>query len=177
MGDSGKLRVFFALLPSHAESAVLSAWQVRLHEPCGGRKMKIDTLHTTLVFVGGIESNRLETLKWLAQQVKGESFELVFDEANYWRDKHIVYASPNSVPPQLTRLVQDLEQNLIQHHFQFDQREYKPHATLLRHAIWGDAPLPDMERAVWQVRNFVLLQSTPCAEGAHYSVLGSFKLA
>jgi 2'-5' RNA ligase len=176
MGDAGNLRVFFALLPSHAERASLAAWQIRLCEICGGRKMRVDTLHTTLVFVGGIEPNRLETLKWVAQQVKGESFDLAFDKAHYWRHKHIVYAAPNSVPPQLTRLVKDLEHNLTQHHFQFDRREYKPHVTLLRHAFWGEALLPDMERAVWQVKNFVLLHSTPGGGGAHYSELASFKL-
>jgi 2'-5' RNA ligase len=168
--------VFFALVPSHAESVALLAWQDRLYELCGGRKMKLNTLHATLVFVGGIEPDRLETLKMAAQQVKGESFDLAFDEAHYWRHNNIVYASPNSVPSQLIRLAQDLGQILIQHQFHFDQREYKPHATLLRHAIGGETSLPAMKRAVWQVKDFVLLQSTPDAEGAHYSELARFTL-
>ena len=90
--------------------------------------------------------------------------------------QHIVYAGPNIIPPQLTRLTQDLGQNLIQHQFQFDGSEYKPHVTLLRHGTWGEAPLPAMQRVVWQVNNFVLLHSAPDAEGAHYRVLASFML-
>ena len=176
MSDEGKLRVFFALMPSYAESVALSAWQARFGEVCGGRRMRVDTLHTTLVFMGNIERHLLEALKLAAQQVKARSFDLVFDAANYWPHNHIVYASPKVVPPQLTGLVHDLEHNLAYHHIQFDKRKYQPHVTLLRNAQWEETVIPAMDPTIWQVRNFVLLHSMPSANGANYKTLASFGL-
>ena len=170
------VRVFFALWPNETERTALAAWQPSLYKICGGRAMRADTLHTTLVFLGEVELRRLEALQLAAQEVDGESFELVFDTARYWGHNHIVYAAPLTVPPQLTQLVHDLEQHLIKHHFRFDKREYKPHITLLRHAQWSDLPLPEMDKVAWQVRNFALVQSAPDAEGASYQVLARFPL-
>ncbi len=169
-------RVFFALWPDGAERAALAAWQPALHKLCGGRSMRADTLHTTLVFLGDVVLHRLEALQLAAQEVDGESCDLAFDMVQYWGHNHIVLAVPHAVPPQLAQLVHILERRLIKHHFHFDKRPYKPHVTLLRHAQWSDALLPKMQRVVWQVKNFVLVQSVPDEEGADYRVLARFPL-
>ena len=169
-------RVFFALWPNEAERTALVTWQTGLHELCGGRTMRTDTLHSTLIFLGEVWLHRLEYLKLAAHEFDGKSFDLIFDSAHYWGHNHIVYAAPSIVPAQLTQLVQVLEQHLKQHHFRFDKREYKPHVTLLRNAKWKDAPLPDMNKVVWQARSFALVQSAPDAEGANYRVLAEFLL-
>jgi 2'-5' RNA ligase len=170
------VRVFFALWPDKEEGTALASWQTSLQEICGGRTMRIATLHATLVFLGDVEPHRLEALKFAAHETKGKSFDLVLDTARYWGHKHIVYAAPNIVPPQLMQLVHVLEQNLSQHHFHFDKRAYNPHVTLLRHAQWNDAPLPDMNSVVWQVGSFALVQSAPDENGANYQVLARFQL-
>ena len=120
--------------------------------------------------------HRLEALQLAAQETEGESFDLAFDVARYWGHNHIVYAAPHAVPPQLAQLVLALEQRLSKHRFHFDQRPYKPHITLLRHAQWSDAPLPEMHRVVWRIRDFALVQSAPEAEGANYQVLARISL-
>jgi 2'-5' RNA ligase len=160
-------RVFFALWPDEAERAALAAWQPALHKICGGRTMRANTLHNTLVFLGDVVLHRLEALQLAAQEVEGESFELVFDAVRYWGHNHIAYAAPGDMPPPLGQLVQNLEQRLGKHRFRFEQRAYKPHVTLLRHAQWSDAPLPEMQRVVWRVKDFVLVQSAPDEEGAN----------
>jgi len=170
------VRVFFALWPDDAERAALAAWQPALHKLCGGRSMRAATLHATLVFLGDVVLHRLEALQLAAQEVEGASFDLAFDVAHYWGHNHIVFAAPHSVPPQLAPLVQALEQRLGKHRFHFDQRPYKPHITLLRHAQWSDAPLPEMHRVVWRIRDFALVQSVPDEEGANYQVLARFHL-
>jgi len=169
-------RVFFALWPDKTERTALAAWQPGLHEICGGRSMRADTLHATLVFLGDVGLHRLEALQLAAQEVNGESFDLALDTARYWGHNHIVYAAPNTVPPQLVQLVHDLEQHLSKHNFRFDKHPYKPHITLLRHAQWSDEPLPEMRLVVWQARNFALVQSVPDEEGANYRVLARFSL-
>ncbi len=169
-------RVFFALWPDDVERAALAAWQPVLHKLCGGRSMRAGTLHATLVFLGDVVLHRLEALQLAAQEAGGASFDLAFDVAHYWGHNHIVFAAPHAVPPQLAQLVQILEQSLKKHRFHFDQRPYKPHITLLRHARWNDAPLPEMQRVVWQAKSFVLVQSASDEHGANYRVLARFPL-
>lgn len=178
MGDTtSSVRVFFALWPDAAERAALAAWQPPLRRLCGGKAMRPDTLHATLVFLGDVAACRLEALKLAAEEVRGESFELSFDSARYWGHNHIAYAAPSVAPASLLQLESDLEQRLQAHRFRFDRRPYKPHATLLRHVQWRDEPLPEMPGVVWQVRDFVLLQSSSDERGARYEVLARFPLA
>ncbi len=170
------VRVFFALWPTDAERTALATWQPTLHKVCGGRTIRADTLHTTLVFLGDVTLHRLEALQLAAQEVDGEAFELILEEARYWGHNHIVFAVPHSAPPQLAQLVLALEQQLVVHRFHFERHAYKPHVTLLRHAQWNDAPLPEMQKVVWQARDFALVQSLSDEQSTRYQVLARFPL-
>jgi len=169
-------RVFFALWPTDGERGELAAWQAPLERLCGGRAMRGETLHNTLVFIGNVELYGLEVLQLAAQEVSGEGFELCFDEARYWGHNHIVYAAPHQVPQQLLNLAHALGQRLDTHCFQFDRRDYKPHVTLLRNAHWSDTPLPAMPPVCWQITDFALVQSVPRDGLADYQVLARFPL-
>lgn len=171
-----KVRVFFALWPSSEERAALAAWQAPLRELCGGRAMRAETLHATLVFLGEVEERRLEALQLAAQEVRGHAFRLVFDVAHYWGHNHILFATACNVPPPLLQLVDKLEQSLARHRFRFEKRPYKLHLTLLRHARYSDAALPCMPCVVWNVRDFALVRSAPDENGANYQVLARFRL-
>lgn len=174
--STSPVRLFFALWPTEAERKALASWQPPLSQLCGGRVTPADALHNTLVFLGIVEQYRLEALQLAAQEVRGETFELQLDSARYWGHNHIVYAAPNRVPPQLVQLVRNLEQHLAAHHFAFDQRPYKPHITLLRHAQWKDEPLPEMPLVTWHVRDFALVQSLSSEIGVRYQALAKFAL-
>jgi 2'-5' RNA ligase len=176
MNPKKSARVFFALWPNDEERAAMAAWQAPFKELCGGRPAPEYNLHNTLVFLGNVEIERLETLQLAAQEVNGSGFQLVFDIAHYWGHNHIVYAAPDSVPVHLSQLVHTLEQSLRHHHFNFDQRAYKPHVTLLRHARWADSPLPAMPPVIWKMRDFALVQSIPEGLGVRYDVLYRFPL-
>lgn len=165
-------KVFFALWPTDVERNQLATWQDPLKRLCGGRSMRIETLHNTIVFVGHVEQSKLESLQLAAREVYAESFSVCFDEARYWGHNHITYAAPVDVPPQLTQLADALERSLVKHRFKFDQREYKPHVTLLRNARWSDAPLPAMPPVHLQASDFALVQSAD----QEYHVLEKFLL-
>ena len=154
----------------------MAVWQPPLHKLCGGKAMRPDTLHATLVFLGDVAAHRLEALKLAAEEVGGEPFELGFDSARYWGHNHIAYAAPKQVPGTLAELVRELEQHLRKHRFHFEPREFKPHITLLRHAQWSDAPLPQMDTVRWPAREFVLVQSLSDERGPRYKVLARFGL-
>lgn len=168
------LRLFFALWPSAAERVALAAWQPPLHERCGGRAMRADTLHATLVFLGDVAEHRLEALSLAAQETEFRGFSLSLTTACYWGHNHIVYAAPDVIPPQLADLADELGQNLRRHRFRIEQREYKPHITLLRNAKWSDLDLPPMPSVRWRVRGFALVQSLSDEQGARYKVLARF---
>lgn len=169
-------RVFFALWPTDAERRELAVWQTALQPLCGGRAMRSDTLHATLVFLGEVEVARLEALQLAASEVASDRFVLTLDEARYWGHNHILYAAPCVVPQQLVQLVRELELHLIRHRFVFEQHEFKPHATLLRNAHWTDNSLPAMPPVLWDVRGFVLLQSELRNGEANYRILARFSL-
>lgn len=169
-------RVFFALWPTAVERTQLAAWQAPLKHLCGGRVMRSETLHTTLVFIGAVKSHELEALQLAAQEIGANGFELCFDKARYWGHNHIVYAAPGHVPQHLAQLINALKQNLTAHHFKFDQRDYQPHVTLLRNAHWSDKPLPIMPSVTWQICDFALVQSVPRDGLADYRVLARFPL-
>jgi len=174
--DKLTVRVFFALWPKDAERPGFASWQGTLQALCGGRTMRPDTLHATLVFLGEVSTDRLEALKLAAEEVSSERFDLCFDQARYWGHNHILYAAPATVPRQLSQLVRKLEDSMRRHRFAFDQREYQPHVTLLRNARWRDVPLPDMPPVNWNMVDFVLLQSDHQSGGVNYRVLARFPL-
>jgi 2'-5' RNA ligase len=174
--DNPKAKVFFALWPDIAERDRLAAWQKPLQRLCGGRAMRSDMLHNTLVFIGNVEQAKLEALQLAAQEVSGQGFELCFDAAHYWKHNHIVYAAPGEVPQQLAQLVDALAQHLSVHGFNFDQRKYQPHVTLLRNARWTGEALPKMRPVCWQVGDFALVQSAQLQGEPHYRVLARFPL-
>lgn len=136
--------------------------------------MRADTLHATLVFLGDVAEHRLEALYLAAQETEFRDFALNLTTAHYWGHNHIVFASPDGIPPQLADLVRELEQNLRRHRFRFEQRAYKAHITLLRHAKWSDVELPPMPPVRWRVRSFALVQSLSDEQGASYKVLARF---
>lgn len=171
------VRVFFALWPSDEERAALAAWQPPLETLCGGKPMRAETLHNTLVFLGNVPAHRLEALQLAAQEAGSKPFALRLSEARYWGHNHIVYATPVRTPEPLSSLVAALAESVERHGFHFDQRDYKPHITLLRHAKWRDEPLPDMQPVTWSVRSFVLVQSLSDEHGARYDILARFPLA
>lgn len=172
--DKQKVRVFFALWPHADERRALAAWQIMLERTCGGRAMRAEYLHATLVFLGDVAVERLEALQLAAQEVRSAPFSLVLDVAHYWGHNRIVFAAPTYVPPELSLLVNDLEQSLRRHHFKFDARSYKPHVTLLRKARWNDTPLPRMPAVTWKISDFALVGSMPNEQGSHYEVLARF---
>lgn len=171
-----RIRVFFALWPSAAERSALAAWQPVLEMRCGGRGMRADTLHSTLVFLGNVEAGRLESLQRAAQQVRAEPFVLCFDEARHWDQNHIVYAAPRNTPEQLAVLVATLEKHLKSCGFNFDKRRYQSHVTLLRNALCGSESLPAVKPVRWEVREFVLLQSVNPDGRSAYRILSRIPL-
>jgi len=145
-----------------------------LRESCGGKAMRPDTLHCTLVFLGAVAEHRLPALQLAAQEAIFRPFTLDWVAAHYWGHNHIVHAALCDIPPELETLVDSLQKTLRVHRFRFEAHPYKAHVTLLRHAQWTDAPLPPMPTVRWLAHDFVLVQSLSDEQGARYEILCRF---
>jgi 2'-5' RNA ligase len=145
-----------------------------LHEVWGGRRMKPDTLHMTLVFLGDISSSHVEDLRQLADDIEARQFRLEFRQAACWRHNKVGFLSPVETPTELEQLVYGLEDSLEAAGISFDQRPYKPHVTLLRNTRCTTqvafTPL------IWTPDEFVLVASSNTDHGPIYQLLGRWKL-
>lgn len=168
---STTLRMFFALWPSAAVATELAKAGRGLHEVCGGRLTRAETIHLTLAFLGEVELEKVDDLLKLAGQVRAHAFSLNLIRLGWWPRNRIVWAAPEEVPPELVLLVDDLQRNLRGAGVGFDAKPFVPHITLLRKGNCKDKPLPAMS-VKWSVVDFVLVRSVPSERGSAYEVLG-----
>lgn len=168
-------RLFFALWPGEAERADLFAAGQRAHPHSGGRVMRRENLHQTVVFVGNVTEAGLESLVAAGASIKASSFILEFGTLRYWRHNRIVWAAPLATPKPLQELVDALEARLDAAAIRFDKRDYQPHITLIRDAR-PPGELAPLDFA-WPVRDFALVESARDARGAAYRPIARWPLA
>ncbi|WP_298623976.1 RNA 2',3'-cyclic phosphodiesterase [uncultured Zoogloea sp.] len=176
MGEATR-RVFLALGPGDDVAERLSGLAAEVHQACGGRQMRRDTLHLTLAFLGDVAESRLPALCAAMAAVRGEVFPLRIDRLGYWPHNHIVWGGCSSTPPQFLRLVADVREALAGAGFAHaGEAAFVPHLTLLRNSH-PSAALPDFAPIDWPVAGFALVASTLSPEGPAYVQLAAWPLA
>jgi len=169
-------RVFLALWPEPAVADRLSELSAELHKACGGRRMRRDTLHLTLDFIGEVAESRLPAIGAAMAGVRGEAFRLCVDTVGYWKHNRIAWAGCRTWPAALDRLVGDLRRALADAGLPRDDGPaFFPHLTLLRKAHAADV-LPGFDAFAWSVAKWVLVESRLSAAGAAYRQLGEWEL-
>lgn len=175
MPASDSRRVFFALWPDPAVAEKLATAALKAHALCGGRIMRLETLHLTLAFIGDVPAMSIESVAQAASLVSGDAFSLSLDRCGCWRHNRIVWAGASEPPLALIRLVGQLNDRLFDAGLPFDARDFAAHLTLLRNARC--VPLPTFEAIAWPVAEFVLVESQLSASGAAYTIIGRWPLA
>lgn len=168
-------RLFFALWPSVAASAELADAGRRLYRICGGRLTRMETIHLTLVFLGEVGPERIGDLLELAGNIRVPAFSIGLTRLGWWPHNRIVWAAPETMPPELTLLVDQLREKLHYAGFRFDAKPFVPHITLLRKGSCKDNPLPAVD-VEWRAGDFVLVRSVPGESGSAYEVAGRWPL-
>lgn len=183
MSNTPALRVFFALWPNAEVAERLHAIARQQHTHLGGCVSRLETLHTTLVFIGNIAPDRLPDLLAAADAVDASAFQLELDQAGCWRHNHIAYLGAKQVPTALQGLQLTLAEGVRSAGFTIETRAYFPHVTLLRKAACGEMVFtdPEMENpalkpVIWSVRDFVLVKSSMSANGSRYEQIGRWPL-
>jgi 2'-5' RNA ligase len=174
--DKEKLRLFFALWPDSPISGALHGLARHYQTQCGGRVMRAESLHLTLLFLGDISAGRLLQLKSAVAAVHGSAFSLTLEQFAGWRHNAIGYAAPTSTADALSALVLRLRSCVAEAGFHFDQRSFTPHVTLLRKMAHTPQAQP-IAPMLWPVYEFVLVQSVTEMEQVHYRILGRWPLA
>jgi 2'-5' RNA ligase len=187
--------MFLALWPDMAAAARLhlmaSHWKIR----SGGRVMREDSLHSTLVFIGDVALSQRASLLDLAGEIRAEAFRVAFDISGCWRHNQIAYLGMKQIPAALLDLQTDLVTRVRKAGFRVDAQPYCPHITLIRKAECSgssggaskvaafDERAKDVaenenpaEPVVWTVRDFVLVKSSLSASGSHYEQVGRWPL-
>ena len=169
------IKVFFAVWPDAAAQERLSKLASQLASLCRGRAINLPLIHLTLVFVGNVTGQQLETLCQVANEVKQSSFHLTMDEIQYWQHNRIVHIGPSQCPAKLSALVNDLQNRLSQAGFSLEKRRYIPHITLVRKALCRN--LPDLTASIaWHVNEWALVQSKQTDQGTVYLSLDRWPL-
>lgn len=169
------LRLFFALWPDDATRDVLNRTGKWLHQHWGGRRMRTDTLHLTLAFLGSTPVDRLDTLFACADGIQSDAFELTLDQPGYWRHNRIGWLGASETPLPHLELVGVLNASLQEKGFPVDTRPQVPHVTLLRNSAGGEVPKCTPVR--WAASDFVLVASRTEPSGAQYEVIRRWSLA
>ncbi len=170
-------RVFFALWPEADVAQQLDEAGQRAHRALGGRRMRRDTLHLTLAFVGEVRPERLEELRGIADAIRLPAFDLSFDRVQCLARKRIFWASASRIPDALRELAETLARQLDVAGFRTEDRPFAAHVTLLRHARCDGTAPPGGMGIAWPVRDFVLVESDLKPEGACYRILQRWPLA
>lgn len=160
-------RVFFALWPEASVSQVLATQAKRFQIRAGGRLMRQDTLHMTLLFVGLVPRHRLPALAAVMEGLELRITAFQLSRLAIWRHNRIGYAGPDHPLPEIASLVAALGDRLTQAGFQWDKKPFVPHVTLLRHVERCDAEV-SFTPVTWPVSSIVLVESRPTARGAQY---------
>jgi 2'-5' RNA ligase len=181
------VRVFFAVWPDTAVQRRLDDLATQLENSCGGRKVRAENIHLTLLFLGDVKVSQLDALCQIASEVQGDgaqAFDFVVDEVRNWKHNHITYAGLSKTPQELLNLVFALQRKLSTAGFSFDQQAYVPHITLVRKAklpipsIGPGTDLPDgMQPVIWSVGEWVLVKSGQANGRSGYTTIGRWSLA
>jgi 2'-5' RNA ligase len=149
-------RLFLALLPPVTARAALTAHIEAWHWPADAAVYAGDDWHVTLHYIGPVPRARVDELQ-AGLSLPLTPFELRFGVPALW-PHGLAVLLPMAVPPALQELHGALGQRLHQLGLRTDERPYRPHLTLARHA--GQALPPAPPAWGWPVQAYVLMAST-----------------
>jgi 2'-5' RNA ligase len=176
------LRLFFALVPEPGASAALVARVAPLVAQLQAQPVPAQNLHATLCFVGAIEPGRLDALRAVAAQLRGEPATLIFDTLEVWETPKILcaIAGIGGAAAPAANLAQKIGETIVAADFSPDIKPFRPHLTLGRKvnvALAGDAwPRALEETLVLRAERFALMESRRTEAGSLYSVVDSWPL-
>lgn len=159
-------RLFLALLPPAPVQAALATHAAAWRWPPDAAVYAGDDWHVTLHYIGPVPRARLDELR-TGLCLPLTPFEWRWGVPDLW-PHGLAVLLPMALPPALQVMHDALGQRLRQLGLRTDERPYRPHLTLARHA--GQAVPPAPPACGWPVQAYVLMESTG-RPGSRYRVL------
>jgi 2'-5' RNA ligase len=172
---NANLRLFFAVWFDSPVLQTLHQLARAQSQQYGGRIMRMETIHLTLLFLGETPAESLPDLIQAVCGVHTQRFDLVLDRFAGWRHNGIGYAAPGRISDELSSLVDQLRYYVGELGLRADQRAFVPHITLLRN-MQAEVTPRQITPVIWPVREFVLVQSVPEGAGVRYAILSRWPL-
>jgi 2'-5' RNA ligase len=169
-------RLFFAIRPDSAVQAALNRMARKaVAGQQDGQCVKSENIHLTVLFLGDVESDRIDRLREIAGSVTAQMFSLSIQGTLFWKKNRIVMANVVHYPAALFALADTLKTVLVAAGFTCEERQYKPHITLIR-KVGAHLPMQLENPIQWNVNDWLLLQSRLSSHGACYTELGRWPL-
>ncbi len=172
------LRLFFALVPNAGVRDSLSALAGDVARAAGGRAPRIDNLHVTVAFLGGVPAEAVSAVVEIGARAAAtsESFALALDYLGMLRGTGIAWAAAQFIPPSLQRMFDALQEGLRAGGLRIELSAFHPNVTLARHCT---RPLTGVTMApvTWMASSLVLMASITLPEGPRYNEIESWRLA
>lgn len=170
--EPSTVRLFFALWPDADAVRALSEWQARAYALCGGRPMRLDTLHITLAFLGNVPSHLAQALAEHAAVQRVAPGVLTLDRYGAFPRQRIVWTGPGEedtakLGSEVSRLWDGIAHMVPMQ----PEHTYRPHVTLLRNADPVSLPEP-LAPIAWRYDRHVLVQSSMDGQ-SRYQVLAT----
>ena len=160
-------RLFFALWPDHRQRDRLRDVVASVAKTVEGRAVDRRDWHVTLAFIGPFAEDRVPYLLERAAQIEVEPFRLNFDRLEYWARPRVASLSAATVPPALQQLVDALNAVLLDLGLKPEDRNYRPHITVVRNA--RAFPTERLtQRVITEWSSFELVESVSVPGGVNY---------
>ncbi len=177
MPPDKRQRLFFALWPDQSLRQQLKQLLAgEAFQAVGGRTVPPENFHITLRYLGSLTELERQCAERVADNIHSDRFQLVLDQADYWRGSRVAWLGASNTPPPLLKLVKSLETGLVSCGLEPESRSYQPHLTFLR-KVRPEALPTTVTPVIWQVDRFVLVHSVTLPEGVHYEVVRSWNLS
>jgi 2'-5' RNA ligase len=170
------LRLFFALWPDQAARKALARLALEVARDGHGNAPRESNLHLTLVFLGDVPRDRLNSLVALGEHVASRSqpFPLALQRIG-GTSYRIAWIAPEKIAEPLHALQAALAQALAAEDFPRERRMFRPHVTLARECTRSThhGSIPPIG---WRVERLSLVASTLRHGGSEYREIDGWAL-
>lgn len=163
-------RLFFALWPDHRQRERLRDIITPLAKSVEGKAVDRRNWHVTLAFIGAFPAHRVPYLLQRAAEIQVEPFRLNFDRFEFWPRPKVASLVAATVPPELEALVDALNVVLADLGLRVEDRNYRPHITVVRNARTFETERL-AQRAGTEWSGFELVESVSVPGGVSYHPL------
>jgi RNA 2',3'-cyclic 3'-phosphodiesterase len=168
-------RAFFALWPDAAVRERLAVHADEIAGEAGGKAVKPDSLHMTLIFVGNVAEDRLARLAAVVDRISRKPFNMGLDRLSSFAEPQVAWVGTSHVPSALYDIQAQLYMELENAGFDVEQRRFVPHITVAR-KVSKDVKERPIDVILWSARTLCLVHSDTKPEGSVYQVVKTWKL-